>query len=148
MDYLDKLMSKVEKQENGCWIYTGPKFKNGYGRFYYPDNGQFAHRFSYEHFNGSIPKGLQIDHLCMNKLCVNPEHLEAVTLQENIRRFNKTRTHCKRGHEFTKENTYLKNGNKRICRICNAMHGKAYQDSHKVEILAKQKAKRAETGAY
>jgi hypothetical protein len=121
MATIDHFLTHIEKQENGCWIWTGSKYKNGYSRFMYDGACGYGHRFSYEHFNGKIPEGLQIDHLCRNKLCVNPDHLEAVTLQENLKRFNVTRTHCKRGHEFTKENTYVSSLNKRICRKCRSI---------------------------
>ena len=87
-----------------------------------------AHRFSYEHFRELIPEGLQIDHLCRVRHCVNPVHMEAVTQQENIRRgkagqrtgeLNLAKTHCPYGHPYDEENTYviLSTGN-RQCRIC------------------------------
>ena len=82
-----KFMLKVEKTET-CWIWHGSKDKRkGYGRFIIYDkvDGE-SHRISYKIFKGEIPKGLQIDHLCRNKLCVNPQHLEAVTQKENLRR--------------------------------------------------------------
>lgn len=121
MASIDNFMRHVDKQRNGCWNWTGSLYKNGYARFMYNGACGYGHRFSYEYFKGKIPIALQIDHLCRNKRCVNPEHLEVVTLQENIRRFNSTRTHCKRGHEFTKDNTYLKNG-KRYCKKCRSTY--------------------------
>lgn len=127
MNDTDRFMAKVSKQDNGCWIWTASKFQNGYGRFIVDHSCIGAHRFSYEHFKSAIPSGLQIDHLCKTKSCVNPDHLEVVTLQENIRRFNVARTHCKRGHEFTPENTYFKKGNKRVCRTCQREAGRKYK---------------------
>lgn len=105
----------VDKTD-GCWEWTGTKQANGYGAFY--ENGRVlrSHRWSYEHHVGPIPDGLQIDHLCRNRACVNPAHLEPVTALENARRA--MRTHCVNGHEFTPENTYIPADGKRYCREC------------------------------
>lgn len=109
--------------ETGCWVWTGAKQKDGYGTI--SDNGRRpAHRVSYERFVGPLIKGLTIDHLCRNRLCVNPDHLEQVTFKENVLRgvgptaVNARKTHCIRGHELTKENI-LPNAKGRVCRQCN-----------------------------
>lgn len=76
---------KVCKTEN-CWNWNGYSTRKGYGQFWDGAKVIYAHRYSYEHFLGKIPEGLQVDHLCRNQGCVNPNHLEAVTLTENVRR--------------------------------------------------------------
>lgn len=108
-----------------CWLWTGFCDKNGYGRFKDGDVGHRAHRWSYEHFVGPIPEGLQIDHLCRVTGCVRPDHLEAVPAKENVRRtmpFRERKTHCIHGHEYTAENTLyerLPGGTLgRRCRTC------------------------------
>lgn len=128
MNAMDRFWTKVDKTD-GCWIWMG--FANPYGTFTPHRGGKQiqAHRFTYEMTFGLIPPGLQIDHLCREPLCVRPDHLEAVTPQENNRRsnnptgVNSRKTHCVHGHEFTPENTYqrlLPNGTEaRQCRQCN-----------------------------
>lgn len=102
-----------------CWWWTACiNPDTGYGTFW---DGKVlsAHRWAYEHFVGPIPEGLHLDHLCRVRRCVNPAHLEPVTLAENVRRGERaTKTHCKNGHEFTPENTIRRNKPGRECRTC------------------------------
>lgn len=116
--------------EHGCWIWLGGVCEDGYGKCGARAGQSLAHRAFYAIIKGPIPAGMEIDHLCKNRLCVNPTHLEAVTHRENIRRGdyrsnhrNGRKTHCLRGHEFTPENiyTYTPRGMKtrRKCRACN-----------------------------
>ena len=119
----DRFWSKVCKTEN-CWHWVGTMQKDSpYGHFWHKGKLVRPHRFSYELLVGTIPEKLTIDHLCKNTLCVNPNHLEPVTIKENILRGdsfaakNARKTHCKRGHKFTEKNTRKWRG-KRICRRC------------------------------
>ena len=84
---LERFWTFVSKLETGCWRWFGNTANNGYGRFCAKgDRRYLAHRWSYEHFKGPIPDGMEIDHTCGKRDCVNPDHLEAVTHYENLRR--------------------------------------------------------------
>ena len=119
----------VFRHRGPCWVWTGGKISTGYG-FFHPTKQThvLAHRYAYELLRGPIPDGLCIDHLCRNRVCVNPAHLEPVTLGENTRRglsistFNALKTHCPAGHAYTPENTYVQptRPNTRRCRECSA----------------------------
>lgn len=117
----ERFWSKVNKTES-CWLWTAYINIGGYGTFTGDRQGILVHRWAYEDLIGPIPSGLVLDHLCRVRNCVNPDHLEPVTLAENIRRgtqgdFQKAKTHCPQGHEYTPENTNIKRG-QRHCREC------------------------------
>jgi hypothetical protein len=127
---------------NGCWLWVGVKTHDGYP--YWGTTGNksiYAHRFIYEQEIGPIPKGLTLDHVCKVRNCVNPAHMDPCTLQENISRgdygWRARQTHCKKGHEFTLENTYFdKNGGRngggrRICLKCVSVRQIAYRSRKK-----------------
>lgn len=114
----ERFREKVEEDHNGCWIWCAARTSDGYGRIMVDRVVRMAHRVSHELFIGPIPRGLQIDHLCFNPPCVNPEHLEAVTERVNLQRKAARITHCPQGHEYDEENTYRsKRG--RNCRECH-----------------------------
>jgi len=109
------------RHDGDCWLFTGALSGNGYG---YVSVGHTrlvrAHRAVYEALVGSIPDGTELDHLCRRPACVNPAHLEPVTHRENMARGSQAhKTHCKHGHEFTPENTYIRPNGTRKCRACN-----------------------------
>jgi len=123
----ERIWGKVKKGENpnDCWIWTGRKAPDGYGRFRHRGHAYAAHRICYNVFH-EIPHALVLDHLCRNKGCVNPAHLEPVTHRENLLRSVRLKTCCKHGHEYTPENTRLHGPylTKRACRTCarNSYH--------------------------
>jgi hypothetical protein len=121
----ERFDSKWEPDANGCWLWTGYLTPDGYGRFQLDRSSRVAHRVGYEIYVGPISEGLELDHLCRVRHCVNPEHLEAVTHDENLRRgeigtYNAVKTHCKRGHALTGGNLYPKDG-RRHCRACRTL---------------------------
>lgn len=103
---------------NGCWVWIGRLYPNGYGQFHVRRRVTYAHRFGYETRKGKIPEGKSIDHLCRNRSCVNPEHLEAVDHIVNVRRGNAVKKACKNGHAFNQENTWLDRYGWKHCRVC------------------------------
>lgn len=118
----ERLLEKITVVDS-CWIFTGAIATSGYGRIGYKSRVLQAHRVSYEVHKGEIPSGLHIDHLCGNRKCVNPDHLEAVTQQENNLRASAKRWQnsdsCLRGHKWTEQTTLWQKGKFRSCRICN-----------------------------
>lgn len=134
-----RILSKV-KVVNGCWEWQGTKGKFGYGQTYYVDRTRNAHRVSFMVFKDMDVEGLDIDHMCRNIACVNPEHLQKVTRRTNlligntIARKNAEKTHCPSGHEYSTENTYTCR-NERQCRICSRMRCKNYRIKKKNAIL-------------
>jgi hypothetical protein len=129
----ERIAEKIRvNPETGCHEWGGSTTWGGYGMI--GDSGRvvLAHRAAWQLVNGKIQHGLTLDHLCRNRSCVNPDHLEAVTQQTNVLRGdgiaakNAQKTHCKHGHEFTAENTYLFRG-RRTCKECNRGYTRDYQ---------------------
>ncbi len=131
---------KIDKTKT-CWNWIGHINSSGYGEYYIKNSKIRAHRFIYELLVGKIPENLVIDHLCKNRKCVNPAHLEPVTNRENIIRgdgissLNRRKTHCVHGHPFDEKNTAprkRKNGAMwRVCRECmNQKQREYYKRKH------------------
>ena len=120
--------------ERGCILWPRAIGKDGYGRVAINGRILLAHRVAYEAARGPIPQGLQIDHLCRVRACVNPAHLEVVTSRVNSLRgvgpaaINALRTHCPRGHAYTPENTYWR-GRSRACRACRHESNRSFRQS-------------------
>lgn len=110
-----RFFSFVQKHDGcSCWFWIGPKRNHGYGMFSLGSKNYCAHRIACRMFKDPIPDGLVVDHICWQKSCVNPDHLEYVTQQENCLRYTRKITHCKNGHEFS----YINEKGHRICSAC------------------------------
>lgn len=133
----ERFWSKVAFTES-CWLWNGARTTQGYGRFNVSRGPVPAHRWSYEFCVGQIPEGLTIDHLCRVRYCVNPDHLEPVTIRTNILRGegiagrNSRKTRCLDDHPFSPENTYVRPRGSRVCRICLNLAMTRYRGKKKV----------------
>lgn len=126
---LDRLV-----EENECWLWTGPLNRDGYVEFRQDGRFWMGHRYFYTKTFGEIPEGMEIDHLCRKRHCVNPAHLEAVSHEENINRGSRAQaTVCKRGHEYSPKNTRIdsKTG-ARICRACVREYSRNYKERKRI----------------
>jgi hypothetical protein len=136
MDIGERLMKySIPEPNSGCWLWLASISNNGYGQItsgYVLDGDRrtrWAHRVSYETFVGRIPEGLDLDHLCRVRSCINPQHLEPVTRSENSLRgigwttggaeWNRRKTHCHKGHPYSGSNLYIcPTRGTRACKIC------------------------------
>lgn len=119
----ERFWAKVDKTD-GCWLWTSNISTAGYGLFKIAQRGYVAHILAYETLVGSVPDGLELDHLCKVRRCVNPEHLEPVTQRENIMRangfaaLNARKDACPNGHAYDAKNPR----GSRICTVCKSAY--------------------------
>lgn len=121
-----RLAKAVEPDLNsGCWLWAGNLNRGGYATLWVEGRRQSVHRVTYALAVGEISPGLELDHLCRTRCCVNPAHLEPVTKLENVRRgfspsaVNARKSHCAAGHAYDQQNTYYYSATARHCRACN-----------------------------
>lgn len=129
-----RFMAQIQAAESGCLLWTGAQNApgdRGYGTFSVDGRRVYVHRFAYERAKGPIPKGLTVDHLCRTRLCVNPDHLEVVSMRDNTLRGNTITarfaavTHCRQGHPYDLLNTRMRPGGGRRCRACDREQARA-----------------------
>lgn len=118
---LDRFFRDCIESEAGCWVKQHGIDRHGYSSVDLPGGTrQRGHRFVWEEFRGPIPDGLVLDHLCRNTACVNPDHLEPVTIAVNNQRGKALLMECKYGHKYDESNTYVTPSGSRNCRACRA----------------------------
>lgn len=140
----ERILLHVVENSDGCWIWQCHISNSGYGRITLGGKSLYSHRVSYEAFVGLIPSGKEIDHLCRNRACCNPAHLEPVTSQVNVRRGHSPgaialrRSECDRGHSFA-DHGVIRAG-RRVCRICRIAYKRVYNSMTYAERMERKRA--------
>lgn len=138
---IERFLNKIKILDSGCWKWISTITNQGYGQFWFNGKQRSSHRFIYKYYHGEVNSSLVLDHLCRNRKCVNPEHLEQVSIKENILRgngfaaLNIKKTHCKNGHEFIDNNTHLDSNGHRRCKFCNKIRQQQFQKRKKLEVV-------------
>ena len=137
MEDISRFWAKVDKTDT-CWNWTAYSDASGYGQFRHGSRLMQAHRYSYLNFVGDLIEGLVVDHLCSNRKCVNPSHLEQVTQKQNVMRARSKVTHCPSGHEY---DAIRKNGkySARYCKTCHATAKAKYKQKNREKTLEQSK---------
>jgi hypothetical protein len=148
----ERLGEQVLFMPDGCWHWTGAFFASGYGNIWIDEKPRRAHRAMYELLVGAIPDGLELDHTCGHKACVNPSHLEPVTHRENVLRspsgfasVNARKTVCPRGHPYDEANTWRDTRGRRYCRTCQRASWKRAKERQRIE-RSHRKSERMDAG--
>jgi hypothetical protein len=127
---------RIVEGPTSCWLWTGPLSNFGYGRL----GTLYVHRLVYELMVAAIPEGLHMDHLCRNRRCCNPWHLEPVSARVNVLRGAgpsaacAAMTHCPKGHPFDEDNTYVTPAGRRQCRTCRSERWDKYAERRKAGL--------------
>lgn len=153
---VNRFLAMIAVGESGCWVWQASGIPAGYGTFWDGNRKVLAHRWAYEHWVGPIPEELEMDHLCRNRACVSPFHLEPVTRSENGKRGHtgfhrreeaKLITHCPKGHEYDESNTRLRpnrsGGMSRHCRACQRARVSKWQRENKERVNQQQRKRYA-----
>jgi hypothetical protein len=147
-DVLERVLNRITMTDEGCWEFQGCRLKSGYGRVGWNGRLWLTHRVTYTFLVGEIHPDLEIDHLCENKPCCNPEHLQAVTRSENLRRGSQWhhivereagKDYCPLGHPYDAANTYVTAQGHRQCRECKRIAGHKYALSHREAIAERSR---------
>lgn len=125
----ERLYQYIEKTDT-CWLWTGNTDSLGYGRLFMPSGTVLAHRLSYQFHKGEVPQDLELDHLCRVRHCVNPDHLEPVSHQENVLRAKPST--CPRGHDYDRRVKNPDGSSKRVCSICRRASQRRFEQQKRL----------------
>ena len=155
----ERFWNKVEPEPNtGCWLWSGADKRNGYGQITISGKKLSVHRLAFTVLSGAIPAGLDLDHLCRVRCCVNPEHLEPVTRQTNLLRGqtyparNAAKATCPKGHAYDR---LVRRGDGSVgrgCRVCSRETNGKYRKNNAEKVAARKlayaRANREKVNAY
>lgn len=135
----EQILRRIEVTDSGCWEWPGARLPSGYGSVRFDGRARVVHRVIWEHVNGPIPEGLQIDHLCRNRACCNPDHLEAVSQRTNLLRgmgfsgLNSRKNQCPRGHPYD----LIESDGSRECSECKHDRRRRHYESSSIATRPK-----------